>query len=233
MAHCKVKIGDTYGYLTVIEKSEKRGTSGEVFWLCECSCGKQTFVNSYSLTSGHTKSCGCYAVELSKQRMIEKSKEYLKIRKPKEIIKNETILRNHHIVMICSNKQVLLDYNDYLLISNRRWYVVANGYCCDSSGKSLHREIMKAKKGQIVDHINGNKLDNRKENLRFVTASQNGQNRKCRGITYDKTRKKWQANIIVNGKKHYLGRYDTEDEALLARKNAEIKYQGEYRYNGN
>lgn len=232
MSCCKVEVGEKYGYLTVIEKTEKRGKSGQVYWNCLCSCGNSKEVCSSNLTSGHTKSCGCYAIEKSQQRMKEKWRTYLSLKKTREINKNETILRNNHIVMICSGKKVLLDYEDYLSISNERWFV-SNGYCYNSGGQSLHRKIMNAEKGQVIDHINGNKLDNRKINLRFVTKSQNGQNRKCKGITYDKERKKWCANIVVNGKRHYLGRYDTEDEALLARKNGEIKYQGEYRYNGN
>lgn len=233
MGKSTIKVGEKYGFLKVIEKTNKKDKYGNIYWNCLCECGNYIITTSSRLKNGHTKSCGCYAIELSKQRMTEKSKEYLKMRKPKEIIKNETILINNHIVMICNNKQVLLDYDDYLLISNRRWFVTSNGYCCDSHGKTLHREIMKAKKGQIIDHINGNKLDNRKNNLRFVTKSQNGQNRKCKGITYDKQRKKWCVNIVVNKKKYYLGRYKTEEEALLVRKEAEIKYQGEYRYNGN
>ena len=232
MAKCKVKIGDVYNFLKVEEESDKRGKSGELYWKCLCTCGNYKYITSYNLTSGHTKSCGCYAIELSKQRMIENSREYLKNTNPKKVQKNEITIKNGYVEMICSQKKVLLDIEDYSNISNQRWFV-SNGYCCNSKGKYLHRIIMTASSNEIVDHINGNKLDNRKCNLRFVTKSQNGQNRKCKGVTFDKKRKKWAATIVVNRKKYFLGRYNTEQEALLARKNGEVKLQGEYRYNGN
>lgn len=232
MGRCRVKVGDKYNFLTVIEKTDKRTKNGDVYWKCLCECGNETYAISSNITSGHTKSCGCYAVELSKERMTINAKDYRSRCKPKKVVKNEIIDNGDYIVMICSNQKVLIDKEDYIKNSETRWFV-SNGYCCNSYGNVFHRLIMNAQIGQIVDHINGNRLDNRRNNLRFVTASQNGQNRKVKGITYDKKRKKWNANIVVNGKRYYLGRYQTEEEALLARKNGEIKYQGEYRYNGN
>lgn len=227
-----IKVGEKYNYLTIIEKTNKRTKSGNVIYKCLCECGNYTLVPSSRLISNHTKSCGCYHDKISKERMLENSKMYLKMKKPKKITLNEIIDKNDYLIVICSNKKVLIDKEDYEKIKNARWYV-SNGYCCDNKRNCLHRIIANAKKGQIVDHINSNKLDNRKQNLRFVTKSQNGQNRKCRGYSYDKNIKKWVVNIVVNKQKHYIGKYNTEEEAMQARKNAEIKYQGEFRYNGN
>lgn len=232
MGKSTIKVGEKYGFLKVIEKTNKKDKYGNIYWNCLCECGNYIITTSSRLKNGHTKSCGCYAIELSKRRMIENSKYYLSLRKPKKVEKNEIIDKKDYLIILCSNKEILIDKEDYNKICDNKWFV-SNGYCCDNRGQSLHRKIMNAKKGQIIDHINGNKLDNRKNNLRFVTKSQNGQNRRCKGITYDKQRKKWCVNIVVNKKKYYLGRYKTEEEALLVRKEAEIKYQGEYRYNGN
>lgn len=232
MGKSKIKIGEKYNFLTVIEKTNKRTKNGSIIFKCLCDCGKYIDVVSSNLLNNHTKSCGCYHDLISKERMLKNSKKYLQNKKPKQIIKNEIIEKEEYIIMLCSNKEVLIDKEDYEKIKNKRWYS-SNNYCSDNKGLFLHRFIMKAKKGQIVDHINGNKLDNRKSNLRFVTKSQNAQNRKCKGITYDKTRKKWSVYIVANKKRYYIGRYETECEALEARKQAEIKYQGEYRYNAN
>lgn len=83
----------------------------------------------------------------------------------------------------------------------------------------MHRIIMNAKKHEIVDHINGNGLDNRRENLRVGTASLNCVNRKntpgkfLRGTR--KKKNKFQAYIKVNGKQISLGYFETEKEAHI------------------
>jgi len=87
----------------------------------------------------------------------------------------------------------------------------------------LHRCIMKTPKGLDTDHINGDKLDNRRENLRITTRSQNNMNqRKTRGssiykgVCWFKLRSKWKAEIKLNGKRKHLGLFDTEYEAAMA-----------------
>lgn len=87
----------------------------------------------------------------------------------------------------------------------------------------------------IIDHINNNPLDNRKSNLRIVTARQNSMNCKSRkgsskyiGVSFDKKSKKWKAQIRPNGKQIYLGRFDDEIEAAKVRDIATKKYFGEH-----
>ena len=100
----------------------------------------------------------------------------------------------------------------------------------------MHRVIMNAKPGQIVDHINGNGLDNRKCNLRIVDDQKNAANRKShsgssskyKGVSWHKQHNKWQANICVNGKFLYLGIFPNEIDAALAYDDAAIKYFGEF-----
>jgi hypothetical protein len=71
----------------------------------------------------------------------------------------------------------------------------------------------------VIDHISGDKLDNRIENLRLVTSRENNQNKvkhrngKLAGCYLDKCNNKWQAQIVTNSKTLFLGRYDTEQEA--------------------
>lgn len=74
--------------------------------------------------------------------------------------------------------------------------------------------------GLVLDHINRCRLDNRRANLRVVTNAQNAQNQgsrggssSFRGVTWDKSRGKWMATGMLDGKRRTLGRFDSEDEA--------------------
>jgi hypothetical protein len=96
----------------------------------------------------------------------------------------------------------------------------------------LHRWIMGEPVGLYVDHINNNTLDNRRSNLRICTNSANLRNGRKRsnntsgntGVSFVKRDKKWSAVIRVKYKVISLGRYFSFDEAVKARKEAEIKY---------
>lgn len=101
----------------------------------------------------------------------------------------------------------------------------------------IHRFVLRARKGTMVDHINGDVLDNQKRNLRFVTPQQNSTNRRCiaesgyKGVHYiDRPNGKRQirATIGINGKYVYLGVFKCEFAAAVAYNRASIKYHGEY-----
>jgi len=98
----------------------------------------------------------------------------------------------------------------------------------------MHRSVMNAPKGMVVDHINGNTLDNRRSNLRVVTHKENirhrahGANRNSgtgvRGVSFCKTRGRYIAGIKVDGKKINLGRFDSIDAAAQAYAEASVKF---------
>ena len=97
----------------------------------------------------------------------------------------------------------------------------------------LHRFLVDCPKGKVVDHINGDTLDNRRQNLRVVSNAENLQNRQglnannssgVRGVSWDKARGKWQAKIKVNYKTIHLGRFDDIEEARKAVEEAICKY---------
>lgn len=102
----------------------------------------------------------------------------------------------------------------------------------------IHRLILGLEYGdeKIGDHINGDTLDNRKENLRIVNYSQNGMNSAIhkdnssgyKGVYFSKISNKWAAQIVLNGKTISLGTFDSIEDAIEARKTKEIDLFGEY-----
>ena len=75
MGGLKNEIGNTYGYLTVIERAENT-KEGRAQWLCKCKCGKTTIVLGKYLRSGNTKSCGCYQKEQAAKSKYEKNRKF-------------------------------------------------------------------------------------------------------------------------------------------------------------
>ena len=129
-----------------------------------------------------------------------------------------------------------IDKDDLEKIKNSKWCLMYGYAISNSNNKSiyLHTFILgKPTKGYEIDHINHDKLDNRKQNLRFVTHSQNGMNRKYKGYYWSKSDKRWHARIIINQKRINLGYFINEQDAINARKIAVEKYFGEYAYNFN
>lgn len=82
--------------------------------------------------------------------------------------------------------------------------------------------------GLEIDHIDGDPLNNKIDNLREATRLQNCRNIKGSGVKYDESRRRWTARITVNYKSYNLGRYHTEAEAIAAVNAARILHFGEF-----
>ena len=124
-----------------------------------------------------------------------------------------------------------------------RWYAARN--CPRIGGKqqhvSMHRFLLGARKGEAVDHVNGDGLDNRRVNLRLASQAQNLANaRKKRtwnghptssrfkGVMWHRAAGKWKAEIRVGGRSRYLGLFADEVEAAEAYNRAALQIFGEY-----
>lgn len=135
-------------------------------------------------------------------------------------------------------KFALIDDEDFNLVSNYNWHFNESGYARTSTPKKLymHRLILGAQKGQICDHINGNRLDNRQSNLRFCNQSENRKNQGLRsnnrsgykGVSWAKEKKKWTVRIRINGKAKYLGYYIDKVEAAKVYNKYALENYGEF-----
>lgn len=149
---------------------------------------------------------------------------------PEEIKRNSD---NIPIIELFNKKkekvaETLVDEDNYFELMKHTWNLSIQGYVKgltnDRKPVRLHRFVLNYTGNKLVDHINNNKLDNRKENLRMVDSNQNMQNRSknsnCKSIyigVSPKGENKWRASIHLNNKKINIGTYKTEKDAARAR----------------
>ena len=135
----------------------------------------------------------------------------------------------------------VIDEQDADLIGGYRWHLADSGYASVSRGGKLlhiHSLILDLPTGYLPDHINRDRLDNRRENLRKATHRQNQLNRGPRtsslsgykGVSLVRSNGKWQARIFVDGCNYSLGAYESPEDAARAYDVAAKHHFGEFAY---
>lgn len=155
------------------------------------------------------------------------------------------------IIKLTKGQESIIDAEDFAKVSEYNWYTlkqpnyqktryVAQTCVKQPDGKwktiYLHRFLIDAPKGLMVDHINGDTLDNRKANLRLCTNGQNQRNRNrmsnnqsgFKGVCYVEKHNFYTASIQCEGKKIHLGTFSTAESAFEAYKAAAKKMHGEF-----
>ena len=192
---------------------------GQSLWLCKCSCGNKITVPLCRLRSANLKSCGrC---------------------KPNTYETREGLI----FVTVADGRSFVIDEQDFPVIAKRSWHITAQGYVAtdiDRKLVKLHNMLLNPAGTELVDHINRNKLDNRRENLRKCTKQQNcfNQSLRCtnssgfKGVVFDKRRNVYYSRIMHNGITHHLGTFKTDDivSAAKAYNQKALELFGEYAF---
>lgn len=192
--------GQKYGRLTAVGLD--RIENSHTFWKFCCDCGKSVVIDGWSVRSGKIKSCGCYnADRIKKQR---KFNEY-------------EIIDGYVKVKLNDENYMLCDIEDWERFNGHYWYISDNGYAVCETMKTgalrFHKLVTGTTAEIIIDHINRNKLDNRKQNLRIADKKVNSINRDLQsnnttghaGVHFNKKSGKWNARVKVKGKVIWLG----------------------------
>lgn len=233
--------------MTVLRRGEdliKKNGKHDTRWWCQCDCGsdKEILVLGYNLKNGNTSSCGCEHLN----NAIKIGKQTGKINGKKNKKYNKYDLSGEYGIGYTSkDEEFYFDLEDYDKIKDYCWYIDKNGYVVNRNQEGvilMHRLIMGLLKNdkREVDHIYHNKNDNRKSKIRIVTSSQNKMNQflqsnntsGTRGVSFHNQYGKWQVEIRANKNRIKLGFFDDKKDAVLARKQAENIYFGEFNYKG-
>lgn len=232
--------GQTFGKLTVINRADNHvRTSGrvDIMWNCKCDCGNLCTVRGERLRNGTTKSCGCYRTE----SLIANHKKY-----------NDYDLSGEYGICYASNtgEEILFDLEDYDKIKDYCWYVQytnkeksykrVQGTIKHGQYIKMHRLIIDCPNDCVVDHVNRNPLDNRKENLRVCSQTENMRNRKqninnklgIKGV-YQIKNGSYCARIIKEDIAYHIGLFDTVKEAADAYDSKAKELFGEFAYLNN
>lgn len=198
-----------------------------IAWYCDCDCGTKNFIQTTErLRKGKYKSCGCLSIKNQyKQRL------------------NKYDLTGEYAVGYTSKgEEFYFDKEDYERIKNYTWYIGIGGYVLTASNNRdyflFHRLVTNAEKDKDVDHINHDKTNNTKQNLRVVTTQENCMNQKLskrntsgkNGVSFNKLANKWCATIGYKNKCIPLGCYVNKEDAIKSRIKAEETYYGEFSY---
>ena len=198
------EIGKKYGKLTIIKKLDRTEHQTTVY-LCRCDCGNFKEVNINKLHTGHVKSCGCMKhriKDLTGMRFGRLVVDSFKGREGNKTLWNCTC--------DCGNK----------CIASTSGLTMGSTTSCGCKNKENQSTFMIAN-----DLIDGTRISAIDENRKINKNNHSG----YIGVSYDKRRKMWIAQITYQRRNHNLGRFTSKKDAIKARKVAEKEYFGKYR----
>lgn len=202
-------IGEKFGRLTVLSIVAGGGRAEAK---CICDCGNIVTKVLYRLKSGNTKSCGCLARDVVVNRNA----------RPDNYVE---FIYDVAIMYFDNGNTAVFDRTDYDLIKGARWaYSGSNSDYVRCQNGSMQKILMGEMDGFIIDHINRDKSDNRRCNLRFVTPKENSQNQpkrkgyknKYKGVGKKGNTDYYYSICRFNGVSKSLGLFRSEEAAAHA-----------------
>lgn len=145
------------------------------------------------------------------------------------------------IIILSDGSIAICDAMDFDVVKDYRWSKSSGGYPFRTDNRATPRRTIRLHQAlnpdwSMTDHIDGNRLNNRRSNLRQCTSRQNNHNRKpvsgssskFKGVTWDNSRSKWMAAIQVDGRTKTLGRFHNEVDAANAYNAAAMQHHKEF-----
>lgn len=143
------------------------------------------------------------------------------------------------LIRTTQDNSILIDDGDFDLVSRHRWYLTNGHATTVVNGKTVYiQRLILGEPDGVVDHINKNKLDNQRRNLRVLSPSQmrmvdgprRGGTSSFKGVSWSANRQRWVACITIAGENRQLGYYDNEVAAAQAYDDAARQHYGEIAY---
>lgn len=194
--------GKEFGRLTAKEYSDGK-------WLCECSCGNKKRVLTNALTSGRVKSCGCLVRDFNKKSSKKRIRDLsgLKI----DLITVKKLYSTNPVIWLCDcdcgNKNIKFKAKN--LLSGQK----KNKKSCGCINRKRMPGLSEF--GTNIPSISSDTLSSRNKSG-------------TKGVCFDKSRNKWAAEIMFQGKKHHLGRFAKKEDAIKMREDAEKELFGNF-----
>lgn len=223
--------------LTIIGISHKDSKSN-LYVNVECNCGNKKTVRFNHFKNGGVKSCGCIRKEVAQENLVLARIAAKKF--------NQFILTEKEALVILPNENIMIcDIEDWNIFMQHHWSISTWGYARTTlpNNKTVNFHVMllayygiHPDPGLITDHINRNKLDNRKCNLRIANKRCNtfntgefSNNTSGRKGVFARKDGKYEVYISKTpGSYDYAGRYDSFEEACVVRSNLENQYHSKY-----
>lgn len=216
--------GQRFGTLTALNLLPERSKHNQKMWKCVCDCGNITNILQHSLTTGNTTKCknhpknnyeicGDYVLLDVSTPSLPNTMSKIDLEDLDRVLQYKR--KGNRLKWIAHDSAPGYDWGTYVMDTNRK--------------NRLHRFILKLDDPiLIVDHINGDTLDNRKENLKIITRQENNKNQRKRinnktgytGVVFDKKCSLYIASVQLHNKKLFLGRFDTIEQANIAYRSA-------------